>query len=189
MPYPPNGILPFRGITAYAMPICFIHQSMESAYYLFREFYARHLCRLHIITTRDHSLLHLCHLFCHLLASERPHLYRHMMHTVHLHPLTVAFPWLRGAFVGYLAVDQVLLLWDRILGFDSVEVLALVAYAIFAFRANELLELDSISDVEVCCYPCLHLIDPSSLQAAFDDLRHVRVIPLLQYYIFQGCKA
>ncbi|KAA3674094.1 uncharacterized protein DEA37_0004970 [Paragonimus westermani] len=34
------------------------------------------------------------------------------------------FKWLMRAFSGFLAPDQVLLLWDRILGFDSLEILS-----------------------------------------------------------------
>ena len=37
--------------------------------------------------------------------------------------LKIAFKWLMRAFSGFLASDQVLLLWDRILSFDSLEIL------------------------------------------------------------------
>lgn len=38
--------------------------------------------------------------------------------------LKVAFKWLVRAFSGYLSSDQVLLLWDRILAYNSMEILA-----------------------------------------------------------------
>lgn len=38
--------------------------------------------------------------------------------------LRIAFKWMVRAFSGYLSTDQLLLLWDRILGYDSLEVVA-----------------------------------------------------------------
>ena len=37
--------------------------------------------------------------------------------------LRVAFKWLVRAFSGYLASEQVLMLWDRIIAFNSLEIL------------------------------------------------------------------
>lgn len=38
--------------------------------------------------------------------------------------LRIAFKWIVRAFSGYLSTDQLLLLWDRILGYDSLEIVA-----------------------------------------------------------------
>lgn len=38
---PPNGVLPFWGISCYAMPLCFVHADGDSAYMTFRELYVR----------------------------------------------------------------------------------------------------------------------------------------------------
>lgn len=38
------------------------------------------------------------------------------------------------AFAGHLAVGEVLLLWDRVIGFDSLLPLPLLAVAVLAFR-------------------------------------------------------
>lgn len=82
------------------------------------------------------------------------------------------------AFSGYLSTDQLLLLWDRILGYDSLEVVAgrqmlylrsvsnyvvshhdvtdassfsaaVLAAAVFAFRAENLMEVTSLASAEV----------------------------------------
>ncbi len=63
---------------------------------------------------------------------------------------------------------QVLLLWDRVLGFDSLDVLPLLAVAILLFRSDIILDTD---DAEVIT---------SSLQ----DLSKMKVTPLLQYVLF-----
>lgn len=41
--------------------------------------------------------------------------------------LRIAFKWMVRAFSGYLSTDQLLLLWDRVLGYDSLEVVAGIA--------------------------------------------------------------
>lgn len=38
--------------------------------------------------------------------------------------LRIAFKWIVRAFSGYLSTDQLLILWDRILGYDSLEIVA-----------------------------------------------------------------
>lgn len=42
----------------------------------------------------------------------------------HFCRLRISFKWMVRAFSGYLATDQLLLLWDRILGYNSLEILA-----------------------------------------------------------------
>lgn len=45
--------------------------------------------------------------------------------------LRISFKWMVRAFSGYLATDQLLLLWDRILGYNSLEILAGKNYLLF----------------------------------------------------------
>ncbi|KAJ7425362.1 hypothetical protein WISP_23882 [Willisornis vidua] len=63
--------------------------------------------------------------------------------------LRISFKWMVRAFSGYLATDQLLLLWDRILGYNSLEILAVLAAAVFAFRAVNLMEVTSLAAAEV----------------------------------------
>jgi hypothetical protein len=98
---------------------------------------------------------------------RRPDLYEHLV-KLGVHPLQLAFPWIRFAFAQYLDAEQVLLLWDRILGFDGLEILPVLAAAIFVFRASSLLRCDNVRQVQDC------FADPSAL----------KVIPLLQQFLF-----
>jgi hypothetical protein len=68
------------------------------------------------------------------------------------------------AFVGYLEIDQVLLLWDRVLGFDSLDVLAVAAVAILRFRRDALLAATSEQDVA----------------DALDEAASLKIVPLMQ---------
>lgn len=46
------------------------------------------------------------------------------------------FPWIFYAFVGVLEVDQLYFIYDRVLGFESMEIFSIMAAGIFSFRAN-----------------------------------------------------
>ena len=62
-----------------------------------------------------------------------PELVSHV-HTLGCPVLAVAFPWIYNAFVGYLPVEEVLLLWDRVVGCDSLLPVPLLAVAVMCFR-------------------------------------------------------
>jgi hypothetical protein len=64
--------------------------------------------------------------------------------------------------------DQVLMLWDRLWAFDSLELLAVLAAAVFCFR----------SDSVCACSSAVELAD------VFADLSTVRPVPLLQSFLF-----
>lgn len=49
-------------------------------------------------------------------------------------PASLVMPWLTSAFVGFLPVAEVLLLWDRVVGLDSLLPLPLLAVAVLCFR-------------------------------------------------------
>jgi hypothetical protein len=83
-------------------------------------------------------------------------------------PLSIAFPWLVYAFAGYLPVAEVLCAWDRVIGLGSLEVLPVLAAAIFAFRADALAAAASAEEA----------------RAVLRDASQLKVVPLLQMYLF-----
>ena len=48
--------------------------------------------------------------------------------------LQLAFPWMFGAFVGSLPVSELLHLWDRIIGWDTLLLLPVLAVSVLALR-------------------------------------------------------
>lgn len=56
---------------------------------------------------------------------------------------------MRG-FSGHLPPEQLLYLWDLILGYDSLEVIPLLAVTILSFRKENLLQVNTQQNVEVC---------------------------------------
>ena len=98
-----------------------------------------------------------------LVLEAEPALSHHLAQ-LGAHPTLLAYNWLVFAFVGYLEVGQVLLLWDRVIGYDTVDVLAVAAVAIFRFRRDALLAAASEQEVA----------------DALDDVSNVLIVPLMQ---------
>lgn len=167
MIYPPNGVIPFHGFSMYVTPLCFQYAEPVRLYYMFREFYMRFFHRLHSISSHPQGIMSLCLLFETLLQSSHPRLFRHMKE-IGCQPLKIAFKWLVRAFAGYLGTEQLLLLWDRVIGFQNLTFLPLLAVAIFLFRQSNLLSITTAAGVE----------------ASMADISTIQVVPLLQIVLF-----
>ncbi|XP_029421404.1 TBC1 domain family member 19 isoform X3 [Nannospalax galili] len=165
--YPPNGVIPFHGFSMYVAPLCFLYHEPYKLYQIFREMYVRFFFRLHSISSHPSGIVSLCLLFESLLQTYLPQLFYHLRE-IGAQPLRISFKWMVRAFSGYLATDQLLLLWDRILGYNSLEILAVLAAAVFAFRAVNLMEVTSLAAAE----------------AVLADLSTLKVMPLLQIFLF-----
>ncbi|MEQ2274663.1 hypothetical protein XENORESO_005227 [Xenotaenia resolanae] len=172
--YPPNGynvvhvcVSYFGDISAVA-PLCFLYNEPSKLYSVFREMYIRYFFRLHSISSSFSGIVSLCLQFERLLQTHLPQLFYHLRQ-FGAQPLRIAFKWMVRAFSGYLSTDQLLLLWDRILGYDSLEVVAVLAAAVFAFRAENLMEVTSLASAEHplgSCYIC-HLFTSTPTADSF----------------------
>jgi hypothetical protein len=168
----PNGCYPFFGISSYALPICYFHASPETAYLTFRAIYARFFYNLHTPSLQASSLPPLCALFENLLKEKDAALFHYMSHTLGIQPLKVAYRWILYAFVGVLGINEVLLLWDRMIGYGEVygkDLLSIAAVSIVLFRRNRLMEAKCEKDVK----------------ALFRDLTNLKIIPLIQSFLFE----
>lgn len=165
--YPPNGVIPFHGFAMYVAPMCYMYQDTVKLYYVFREMYMRYFFRLHSISSHPQGIVGLSLLFETLLQTHEAELFFHLK-SIGCQPLKIAFKWLVRAFSGYLSSDQVLLLWDRILAYNSLEILPVLAVAIFSFRKTNLLKVTSYNAAE----------------AVLADLTTLQVIPLIQLSLF-----
>jgi hypothetical protein len=148
---PLNGIVPCFFFARYIGPLSYMSDKKEEIYFVFRAFYAKYLCHLHSISSHPQSMISLCKLFEDLLQMYEPEVCYHL-NTLGISPLRVAFPWIFYSFIGYLEVDQIFLLWDRILGFESLEILPIFAAAIFVFRANLILNCSNQEEFEELFY-------------------------------------
>jgi len=99
--------------------------------------------------------------------SIHPKLFLHLVN-IGLQPLQVALPWLQFGFVTLLGMDQILHLWDRVIGYMDATILAVLATAVFLSRAEPLLTCFTAADAGAM------LVEGSRL----------RVVPLLQMLLF-----
>lgn len=72
-------------------------------------------------------------------------------------------PWISYCFIGYLEIPEVFLLFDRIIGFDSVEIVPILAAALFVYRSNLIMNCTSQEEFD----------------ELFFDLSQIKVVPLL----------
>ncbi|XP_017892877.1 TBC1 domain family member 19 isoform X1 [Ceratina calcarata] len=161
--FPPSGVIPFHGFTMYATPFCYLYDDPCAMYYTFRAFYLRYWFRLHTVSNHEQGIVALCLLFERLLQCHEPLLWIHFRN-IHIQPVKVVFKWLMRGFSGHLPPEQLLYLWDLILGYDSLEIISLLAVAILSFRKENLMQVNNQQTVE----------------AVLADLSSLKVIPLLQ---------
>ena len=165
--YPPSGVIPIHGFGYYIAPLCFTQANAIPLYVLFTEMYKRYFYQLYTISSHPNGLLSLCCLFEDILQQKNPALVLHLK-SIKVEPLKLAYKWILYAFSGYLDPDQVLLLWDRIIGFDSLEVVPILAAAVFHFRASSL----------------LHIGSPAEAEGVLGNLHTLKVLPLIQHMLF-----
>ncbi|XP_041973233.1 TBC1 domain family member 19 isoform X2 [Aricia agestis] len=167
--FPPSGVIPFHGFTMYATPFCYLYSDPVQLYCTFRAFYVRYWHHLHYISTHPQGIVSLCLLYERLLEANEPLLWIHFRN-INVNPIRVVFKWLMRAFSGHLPPDQLLLLWDAILGYDRLEILPLLAVAILSFRKENIFQVNT----------------PQNVDAVLADLSTIPVIPLLQLALMKS---
>ncbi|XP_016919714.1 TBC1 domain family member 19 isoform X4 [Apis cerana] len=161
--FPPSGVIPFHGFTMYATPFCYLYDDPCAMYYTFRAFYLRYWFRLHTVSSHEQGIVALCLLFERLLQCHEPLLWIHFRN-IHIQPIRIVFKWIMRGFSGHLPPEQLLCLWDLILGYDSLEIIPLLAVTILSFRKENLMQVNNQQSVE----------------AVLADLSSLKVVPLLQ---------
>ncbi len=104
-------------------PICYVYNDPVLLYFMFRKLFMTYFYKLTMISTDPESILGLCALFENLFQSKDPKLFFHL-NKLDVPPLKIAFKWMIRAFSGYLVSSQLLELWDRIVAYNSLEILA-----------------------------------------------------------------
>ena len=131
---PPNGIQPFLGQAKYIAPLCYLFLDNISIYTTMRSMYCQIWSMMNVISSNPGTLYHVCQTFERLVIESNLRLYSHLL-KLKIEPLQVkiivwkfpkllwyglfiqvAMPWLQLGFVGFLEIDQILLLWDRLIG-------------------------------------------------------------------------
>lgn len=115
--------------------------SRPQAFGAVQKMYCRIWSRCHAVSSsmgRRPALPGLAAAFESLLEAVAPDAARHCA-LLGFDPLEAALPWMVGGFVGVLEMDQLLLLWDRVIGYDSLLPLAVLAAGVFLFMQRAIL--------------------------------------------------
>ncbi|CAG9314513.1 unnamed protein product [Blepharisma stoltei] len=164
---PPCSVIPFKRFSRYIAPFTFVSDKPEECYFVFRNFYCKYLCYLHSLTSDERGIISLCRLFEDVLQAYDPDMV-YKLYQLGVSPLKIAFPWIFYCFIGFIEVEQTFMLWDRIIGYDSPEIVALLAASLFIYRTDLIMQCSSQEEIEDLFY----------------DLQHVKVMPLLQNFLF-----
>lgn len=131
-----------RNFLSFAAPLCFVCPRACDVHVVLKELHARHFSRLQVhIKDYPGSNLSplLSHFFEDIIQSEEPEIAFHLLsHGIVI--LRIASPWMLSAFVTHLGAEEVLLLWDNIVKYNSVLPLAVAAAAVISFRREALLK-------------------------------------------------
>lgn len=165
--FPPSSVAPFRGQGQLAFPLCSVYGQSHQVYFVFRALWTRYWSRLHTFSSQCTGLLTLSLLFEELMQEHMADVSTHLI-DLGVHPTSIALSWMASGFAGVLSMDQTLLLWDRVLGFDSLELLPVLAAAIFAYRRKLILQMSSADRAE-------------RIMANFTC---VKIVPLLQLFLW-----
>ena len=81
---------------------------------------------------------------------------------------SIIVPWLMTGFAGYLMPREYFQLWDRILGYNALELLSVFAAAILILKSPTLVGLS----------------DPHDVKYYLSDLSGIQTVSLLQLALF-----
>lgn len=109
-------------------------------------FYSRFVQGIHHPTSSNYSILSLCGIFEYMLCSKDAELYKHLvsqsfciLFILELDPIKLVFPWIFYFFIGYFEVEQIYLIFDRIMSSDSLDIIPLTAAAMLHNYREQLL--------------------------------------------------
>lgn len=164
---PASGIFPFRGMSSYVAPLLFLYKE-ESVLPHLQILYTRYYCRLHTIEGLA-PLMGLAEL---LIAEGCPDLvvkFRMLQaQSPDISLCSIIVPWLMTGFAGYLMPREYFQLWDRILGYNALELLSVFAAAILILKSPTLVGLS----------------DPHDVKYYLSDLSGIQTVSLLQLALF-----
>jgi len=144
------GVIPCQQFARYALPFLYTSERPDEVYFLFREFYCKYFCFLNSLSSHPNSILRLCHLFEEIFYKQNPKLAIYFANNG-IEPLPIALQWMMYAFIGFLDVEQLFCLFDRIIGYNSLELLALLAAGIFMKKAEKIVRYKSREKIEEVC--------------------------------------
>ncbi|CAD8069010.1 unnamed protein product [Paramecium sonneborni] len=122
---PVAGFFPFKNISKYVAPICYLSTKIHIIYALFKEFFCRYFCFLHSISSENNSILALCMQIEEIVSTRSPKLFHHLK-VIGSDTLKLIMHQLVYCFIGDMDPPHILTIYDQIIGHDSLEILIIL---------------------------------------------------------------
>lgn len=138
----PCGIIPMKNFAKFFGIVCYFAKKEEKVYSIFRHMYKFHFSKLLQIDPKStENLIALGTIFERLFQRSMNQLYIHLR-KLDVFPLDIAIEWMSCFFIGYLEIDQCFFLIDRIMGFDTLHILPILALGVFKYYEKALLKIN-----------------------------------------------
>jgi hypothetical protein len=121
--------------------ITYFDKKETKVFSIWRHIYRFHISKLLNIDPKSmENLIALGTIFEKLFLRKMNQLYIHLR-KLEIFPLDIAFGWISSFFIGQLEIDQCFWLIDRIMGFDTLHILPILALGVFKYYEKMLLRM------------------------------------------------
>lgn len=90
------------------------------------------------------------------------------LRTKEIFPVKIVIPWFQSLFIGVLNVESTFQLIDRIMGYNTMHVMVILALSIFKYYEKGLLEIETMAD----------------LDDVLLDLKQVNILEIINFFLF-----
>ena len=138
----PCGIIPMKNFSKFLGLVSYFAKKEEKVYSIFRHMYKFHFSKLLQIDPKStENLIALGTIFERLFQRSMNQLYIHLR-KLEIFPLDIAIEWMSCFFIGFLEIDQCFFLIDRIMGFDTLHILPIIALGVFKYYEKALVKIN-----------------------------------------------
>lgn len=145
---PACRIIPVQGFSKYLGLFTFFSKKKEKVFGLVKFFLKTQVSKLfQIDALSSENIIGLSIIFERLFIKNMNGLYMHLR-SLNIYPIDLAFPWMLFFFTGSLSTEQVWILLDRLIGYNSNLLLPLVALGVFRYYEKILMNVRAKEEVE-----------------------------------------
>ena len=166
----PCRIIPITGFLKYAGILTYFSKKKDKVYQIVKFLLSQHVSKLFDVRiSNSENIIALCMIFERIFLKSMNQLYLHLR-SQDIYPVDLAGSWMIGFFIGTLAVDQVFMLMDRLMGYNSLHVLPVLALALFKMHEKQLLAVKTKAEYE----------------DVFNRLKDVNILAAINLFLFDN---
>lgn len=144
----PSKIIPIKGFLRYVGLLTFFNKKKDKVYSIIKYLIFQHVSKLFDIrTSNNENIIGLSMIFERIFLKAMNQLYLHLR-SMDIYPVDKAGGWMVSIFVGVLGVDQVFMLIDRLVGYNTTLLLPVLALSIFKCYEKQLLAIKTKAEYE-----------------------------------------